>query len=162
MLQSTHIMKSVAKLDDDNTNILIHCDKHFSYILSLYFFSCRKRNLTKFSYTVNKKCNLVAELLPDIFKVILRILNHIVQKCTHNTLIVHSELIKNFSNGYRMHNIRLTRTPTLIFVSITCKVISFFNHFTVILRIFLYIFKKFIKAVVIIIRIYTLFLVYQL
>ena len=77
--KSSHIMKPVCELDNNNSDIARHGNEHLSDILRLLFFLGLERNLADFCYSVNKLRNRFAEFLSDFLNGELCILNRIVK-----------------------------------------------------------------------------------
>ena len=150
MLECSHIMESVGKFNNYHTHILIHGDEHFSYVFCLNFLFGGERNFAEFCNSVNKGCDLLAEICSDIIKRISCILYDIVKKRTDNTFVIHAEVKKNFCNGNGVHNIRLARASALIFMSVICKIVRLFDQVAVILRILFYFLKELAELIVIV------------
>ena len=61
-LDSTHIMETVSKFDDNNADVITHSDEHFSQVLCLLLFPVTVFDFCKFCETVNKQGNICTEL----------------------------------------------------------------------------------------------------
>ena len=106
-------MKSVGKLDNDNSDISRHCEKHFSDIFRLLFLFCLQRNFAYLGYALDKLRNRFAEFFFNFLICELCVLNGIVKNGGNYRCTVHSETCQNSRNAQRMHYIRLARKALL-------------------------------------------------
>ena len=91
-VDSSHIMKSVAKLDDNNANILRHRNKHFSDVFSLELFLRNVIDFSELCNSVNKHCYRFAEIALYVIYRKVGILDRIVKQSSCDRFRVHTEL----------------------------------------------------------------------
>ena len=91
--KGTHIMKSVAELDKDNTNILGHGQKHLTDVFHLCFFFILDIDVLQFSQTVHQHSYAFAEQAPQDVQIGLigTILYRVVQKGSTNGIRIKSQ-----------------------------------------------------------------------
>ena len=108
-------MQTVAELDEYNTYITVHSEKHFSDVLDMCLFLVGKLYLNDFCKTVDEHCHVAAKHLGKDIKVSLigAILYGIVQECRTNRVSVKTELSNYFSNCYRMAYVGLSTESVL-------------------------------------------------
>ena len=80
ILQRAHIMQTVGKFDDDNSQILCHSNENLSEVFRLRLFSVDKLKFVEFGYALDKFANLVAELLSKFVVSDGRIFQNVMQK----------------------------------------------------------------------------------
>ena len=61
IVQCPHVMQTVGQFDQNNTDILCHCQKHLTIVFCLNFFFCGVRQLTQFCNTVNQNGDFLTE-----------------------------------------------------------------------------------------------------
>ena len=132
--KSTHVVKSVTKLDEDNTNILVHGEKHLTNVLNMSLFLICHLNLNNLGKAVNKHSNVTAKHLRKYIKIsfICAILHGVMKKCRTNRIGIKTKLCNDCCNSHGMADIRLTAKAHLSLVELigiiiclgyTCKVI---------------------------------------
>ena len=81
-------MQAVSHLDHNDTDVFCHGHGHLLEVLSLRFVSTGK-NLAQFGNAVNDVRNRGTENFTQIGSAGFRVLNHIMQQCGHQRLMVH-------------------------------------------------------------------------
>ena len=84
-LQSSHVVKTVAYLNDDNTNVVTHREQQLLEVLGLCRSLFAEDTTTDLCKSVNNLCNLCTEDILDVFNGVVGILNNIVQQCGTDT-----------------------------------------------------------------------------
>ena len=136
--ESSEVVYSVSKLNDDNSYILRHGKKHFSYILCLLLLFGAQRHLAHFCKAVYYRGDFVAETLFNVFDCGVGILNNIVQKCGYYRIFIHAVIRKYLRHGYGVNYIGLTRKaelPVMLFPRPVESLVYFFE-FALIHRLF--------------------------
>ena len=72
-------MYAVCQLDDNDADILRHRHKHLADILRLLLLLGKDRHLAELCNSLNKVCNILAEILLNILFRHIRIFDNIVQ-----------------------------------------------------------------------------------
>ena len=99
VLKSTHIMKTVCKLDQNNTDILCHGKEHLAKALCLQlYFILGIGQLTDLSYPIYQKRNLRTKFSGDLITGHPGIFNSIVKKACYNGLLVQFQIRQNNGN----------------------------------------------------------------
>ena len=93
-MKSTHIVKSVCKLYDYNTDILAHCKKYLSDILGFLFVLSESFHLFQLCNAVYKHCNVSSEILLQFFQRARSILHNVMKKCSTDSVSIHAKLKK--------------------------------------------------------------------
>ena len=88
----SHVMQSVRKLDDNNTDIVGHGEEHLADIFRLRLRLCLRRHLCKLRHAVYKLGYLIAEIALYVGLRDIGILNRIVQQRRRHGLAVHAEI----------------------------------------------------------------------
>ena len=135
--KSTHIVKTVGKLDDYDAYVIAHSHKHTSQVFRLLFQSRFKIELAQFSYALNEGYYNAAESLTNLFRRNFSIFDYVVQKRGYDGIAVKSQINKNFSYGFRMNKIVFTRLSFLPLMRCLCKIVGFDNFFCVIFAVIL-------------------------
>ena len=133
--ESTHIMKSVAKLDEDNANILIHCKEHLTDILNMRLFLVGNLYGNNLRKTVNERRNILTEHFGNDLKAcfIRAVLHCIVQERGTNRVGIKPKLSNDNSHRNGMRYIRLTALTELSCVKLVSIQICLFYLFDIII-----------------------------
>ncbi len=123
-VKRSHIVQSVGKLYDDDTDILAHRHKYLANILRLLLLLCVQRHLTYFRNAVHHKGNVPAETLFNIFKRGFGVLNDVVQQRRADSIGVHMIIQQYARDGKRVGDILLARGAHLPVVSRVRKLVS--------------------------------------
>ncbi|MNZ74306.1 hypothetical protein D3C78_927530 [compost metagenome] len=91
-------MQTVSKLNNDNTDILRHSNKHFPIVLVLLLFLGLEFDSLKLGKPINQHRTIIAELAPDFLQGYRSIFNHIMKKRGNNRQNVHMHAYDDFSN----------------------------------------------------------------
>ena len=118
--KSTHVVKSVTKLDEDNTNILGHSKKHLTDILDMSFFLVRHLNLNNLSKAVYKHSDVTAKHLRKNIKIsfICAILHGVMKKCRTYRIGIKTKLGNDSCNSHGMADIGLSAKAHLSIVKL--------------------------------------------
>ena len=108
VLESTHIMETVAELDYHNSDVLRHSKKYLADILSLLFLTAEYRDLAEFCNTVNEVSNVLTEALFKVVEGSVCILNNIVKERRTDSVCIHAEFKEDICYCQRMYDISLT------------------------------------------------------
>ncbi len=117
-IEGPHVVESVRKLDDNDADILIHRQQHFSQVFRLKFLFGGKRHLAELGNAVHKRGNLAAEFRLQLGEGNVGILYRVVQKRGFNGLRVHAEIHQNIGDGNRVNDVRLPGIAKLCAVHI--------------------------------------------
>ena len=81
-LQGAHIMQSIAQLNENDANVLVHGKQHFAQVFDMRLFLVLDLERHDLGKTVNELCYILAEQLFDLLEVglISAILNRVMQK----------------------------------------------------------------------------------
>ena len=89
MAQSTHIVQTVSKLDDNNPYITGHCQQHFSQIFSLGVLSGFKCRLSQLGHTFYQLGNGFTKFGNHVTFGHFRVFDNVVQQTGHDAFIIH-------------------------------------------------------------------------
>ncbi len=136
VLERAHIVQTVRQLDQDDTDVLDHGQKHFAQILGLHLLlGLRlvrvvpgKLDLFELRHTVHQLCDIAAEGVGEVLLGIDRILHHVVQKPGCDRFLVHLQIRQNNGNVQRMNDVRLTALTLLPLVRLIGQLISLLDH----------------------------------
>jgi hypothetical protein len=107
-IEGLHVVKAVGQLDEDDTNVLDHCQHHLAKALGLGFRPAAELDLVELADAVDEPGNLRAELLLDLLERCLGVLDDVVQYRGCDCLRVHVHVRKLLRHGDRVRNIRFT------------------------------------------------------
>ena len=128
-------MQTVCQLDQDDTDVLGHSQKHFSQVFGLQFqLIGRIIQLTKLCDTVHQKSHLRSKLPGDLLVCHHGIFHHIMKDTGHNGLLIHLQICKYDAYTERVNNIRFSRFPQLSLMGVLRDLICFFDHTDIIRR----------------------------
>ena len=145
ILHRAHIMQTVSQLNQYNADISCHRQKHFAIVFNLAVFLGNIFDFTQLGNTVYQVCYYGTELLFDIVQLVIRILNHIVQKGCCQGFIVHLQSHKDADNANRMDDVRFTGFTCLRSMRFSCQLIGLTDKSYLLRRkIFFYTRKQFI------------------
>ena len=133
--KGTHIMEAVAKLDEYNSNVLVHRKKHFSYILNMRLFLVLDLHLHNFGKTVNKHSDSATKHLVKNIKVCLvrAVLHCIMKEGRTYRVCIKAKLGNNRCHLYRMRHISLatkTKLSLMHLVGIQKSLLNLLNIIT--------------------------------
>ena len=115
-IQRAHIVQAVGELNDNDPNILYHCQHHFAEIFGLRLGLGAEVDLGELADSVNQFGHFFTELLDQIFLQGWCVFDHIVQYCGNDAVGIHAHFAENSGHGDWMADIRLTGNATLPFV----------------------------------------------
>ena len=124
VLESTHIMETVAELDYHNSDVLRHSKKYLADILSLLFLTAEDRYLAQFGDAVNEHGNVLTEAFLEVIKSGWSVLNYVVQEGSADSICVHTELEQYICNSERVYDIVLTGGTLLSLMSLSGEFVS--------------------------------------
>ncbi len=128
-------MQTVRQLDQDDTDILGHGQKHLTQIFRLYLQLIRRiAQLPQLCNAIYQKSDLRAEDLRDLFVRHDRIFHNIVQDTCHDRLLIHLQICQNDRYAERMDDVRLPGLSELSFMGILGDLIGLFDHTDIIGR----------------------------
>ena len=131
-LERAHIVETVGKLDDNHSDILVHCNEHLSQVFRLMLLPRRISDFSELCHTVYERCNNCAETFNYFGQLYRCILNNVVQQRRNNALGIHTELNKYTRNRDGMHDVGLTGLARLLGVSSVRKQICILYDFHVV------------------------------
>ena len=138
IFERPHIVQPVGQLDDDDADILRHREEHLAQVLRLNLdLVDLVVDLAELCDAVNKKGDVVAELLADVLDRLRRILDDIVQYAGRDRLLVHLEVRKNNADIERMNDIRLAGFSLLVLVIAVRQAVGLVNQREVVRRMIL-------------------------
>ena len=108
ILHRAHIMQTVGQLNQYDADIACHRQKHFAVVFNLAVFLGNIFDFAQLGNTVYQICYYGAELLFDIFQLVIRILYHIMQEGSSQCFIIHLQSYKDADNANRMDDVRFT------------------------------------------------------
>ena len=145
ILHRTHIMQTVSQLNQYNADIARHRQKHFAVVFNLTVFLGNIFDFTQLGNTVYQIGNHGAELLFDIFQLVIRILYYIMQKGSCQCFVIHLQSHKDADNANRMDDVRFTGFTCLRSMCLSCQLIGLTDKSHLLRRkIFFYTRKQFI------------------
>ena len=137
MLKRAHIVKSVRKLDKNNSDILCHSKKHLTQVLRLHidlFLSLvthiavgMKLQSSQLCNTVNQERNIGSETLFYLLFGKYGIFNDVMKQARSYSLFVHFKICQNYGNTKRVNYIWFTRFSKLLLMSLSRFLIRLFN-----------------------------------
>ena len=92
-------MKTVSELDQNDTDVPRHCQRHFLKVFSLLLFRTVKIDLGELTHTIDKICDFLAKLSTNILFSHTCVFDDVVEKSRHDALVVHVHARKH--SGYR-------------------------------------------------------------
>src|SRR3984893_17284534 len=107
VLESTHIVKTVSQLDEDDSYVVHHGKQHLAYVFGLLLFA---RNITDLRYLgepINEMRDFFSEVLADGIEVHQRVFHDIVKKSGSNRHLVELHIRENVRHFQRVNQVRL-------------------------------------------------------
>ena len=145
ILHRAHIMQTVGQLNQYNADIACHRQKHFAVVFNLAVFLGNIFDFAQLGNTVYQICYYGAELLFDIFQLVIRILYYIMQEGSSQCFVIHLQSHKDADNANRMDDVRFTGFTCLRSVRLGCQLIGLTDKSYLLRRkIFFYTRKQFI------------------
>ena len=143
MLKSTHIMESVCKLNKDDSDILGHCKKHLTKVLSLHIKLFRsltcivrcKLQSSELGNSVNKKGYISSKTALYLFFCTYSIFNDIMKKPCCDGLFIHLKVSKDYGYAKRMNDIWFTRLAQLSLMGFSSMIVCLLNKGYIIRRV---------------------------
>ena len=128
-------MQSVGKLDNDNTDILCHGEKHLTHVFRLQIqLVALILQLSQLCHTINEKCHIVTEFCPDLICRHDRIFHNIMQKSCRDRLLIHFQICQYDCNTKRVDNVWLSGFSCLILMCIIRHLIGTLDQRNIITR----------------------------
>ena len=122
-LQCTHIMQTVANLDENDANVITHGEQQFLEVLGLCRCLLAEDSTRYLGQPVDNLRNLRAEHIADILDCIIGIFHHIVQQCRADAGRAKAHLLTgDLGYGDGMHDIWFARKTTHALMCLTGKV----------------------------------------
>ena len=135
VFQSSHIVQSVRKLNQDHPNILGHGKKHFTQIFRLHFQllihlirPAGKRQTFQLCDPVHQKRHIIAKLLLQILIRHDGIFHHIMKQSRYDRLFIQLQVRQDDRHIQGMNDVRLPRLAELILMRLRRHPVSLFNH----------------------------------
>ena len=144
-VKSPHIVKSVAELNENDSDILRHCKKHFSDILDMSFFLIDNVDILDFCQSVHQHGNIRTEKAAQLVKAGLftAVLNGIVQKCGTDRIRIETERKHDLRYGDRVDDVWVAAVSELSLVKGCGVFIGFVNFGNIVISAaFRQLFKK--------------------
>ena len=125
-IKGTHIVESVAQLDEDHADILGHGKEHLAQVLHLLLLLVGKGNLLQFGQTVHQHCHGIAEFMADDVKgdLVLAVLHRIVQKCGTDGVGIQLQSCHDLCHRNGVGDIGLSADAELSLMQLLCKLVS--------------------------------------
>ena len=124
VIQRTHIMQSVCKLNYYYPYILAHGKEYFTDIFSLLLVFCKCLDFFQLCNTVYEHRNVASELLLKHIQSTVGILHNVMQQCGAYSIRIHTQFDKDIRNSDRVSDIWLSRFSLLPLVILVCHLIS--------------------------------------
>ena len=125
--KGAHVVKTVGKLDEHHTNILVERADDLFEVLGLEALGIV--GLVEFGQPIDDDGHLVAKFLTDVVKGELGVLHNVVQQGTNNGSASQSDVLgSDGSHRDGMVDVRFSRTTSLFAVGIGGEVKSFLHH----------------------------------
>src|SRR5580692_7398231 len=105
MFQSAHVVEAVGQLDEHNTHVGDHGEKHLADVLCLAILAVGELDLVDFGDAFNDVGNLIAEGLFNLFVGGGGVFNGIVQQAGGDGRGVELHLGQNFCDIERMNDV---------------------------------------------------------
>ena len=123
--QGTHVVQTVANLDEDDTDVLAHGQQQLLEVLCLCGSLFTKDATADFCQSVYYLCYLGTEDVGQVFASIVSILHHIVQQGCADARRAQSNFLAGYlCNGNGVHDVWLARQSANPFMGLSCKVES--------------------------------------
>ena len=118
--EGTHIVETVAQLDEYNADIARHGKKHLAQVLDMLLFLILERDVHQFGKSVDKHRNITAELGFYLLKAHLAaaVLHRIVQQRRTDGIGIKAERDRYLRDRYRVKNIFFTARAKLSLVQL--------------------------------------------
>jgi len=113
MLQCSHVVQAVCKLDHDDANVVHHRQHHLAQVLGLLLFARSEINLADLRNTFDDVRDLLAEFHADIGDGDRRVLDGVMQQAGSDRNRVHAHFGQDAGHLQRMHKVRLARGAAL-------------------------------------------------
>ena len=122
-------MKTVRKLNDDNTDILCHRYEHLTKVLGLHLnLISIQVQLSQLCNTIHKKRHIRVELFGNLIQSHSCIFNNIMKKTCNYGFFIHLKVGKYYGNTNRVNDIRFTRFTLLVFMLFFCDPVGLLHH----------------------------------
>ena len=103
------IVEAVCQLDQNYSNITRHGDDHLAN--GFRFRVITQLDLVELCHAVDEERNLITELPSHVVEGVIRVLDRVVQKRCRDRDRSDAEVDEHFSDGERVGDVRLPRTP---------------------------------------------------
>ena len=113
-----HIVQSVAEFDENNADVLVHGEKHFTDVLDVLLFFIPHLQKFNFRDAVHEQCHLIAEHAFDLLQIRLigAILYRIVEEGGADRIRIQIKAQYNGCHRHGMADIWLTALTELPFM----------------------------------------------
>ena len=122
-LHRAHIVQTVGQLNQNDADIARHRQEHLAIVLNLAVLLRDIFNFAQLRNTVNQICYDSAKLLLNIFELIIRIFDYVMQKGSCQRFFVHLQADKNTHHANRVNDIRLAGLALLFSVRLRRQLI---------------------------------------
>ena len=131
MLEGAHIVETVGKLDQQDSNIRRHGDQHLAEIFSLSFPNRSKFDLRDLREAFDDKSDLLAENSLDLLAGGQGVLEGVVEQRRRDGHVVHSQITEDARHLQGMNEIGLSGQPLLPLVHLRREDIGLLHQFEV-------------------------------
>ena len=134
--QCAHIVEAVGQFDQNDADILGHCQEHLSQISCLFFllYLCfvfivaGESEFFQFGDAVHKECHVGPEQFLDLFFGHDRVFHYIVKKTRRNSLFIKFQIRKDQSHVKRVNDVGLAGFALLPFVGLSGNLVAFLDQ----------------------------------
>ena len=125
--QRTHVVQTVGKFNDDDTNVLGHGEEHLAQREGLFLVHAVDFDVGELGHAIDELGHRIAEQAGNIGERGLGILDGIVQQRGAHHIAVHLEIGQNDGNLDGMVNVHLARAALLVAVLLGGKAVGLLN-----------------------------------
>ena len=125
--QRTHVVQTVGKFNDDDTNVLGHGEEHLAQREGLFLVHAVDFDVGELGHAIDELSNGFAKQAGNIGERGLGILDGIVQQRGTHHIAVHLEIGQNDGNLDGMVNVHLARAALLVAVLLGGKAVGLLN-----------------------------------
>ena len=126
--EGAHVVETVAEFDQDDADILGHCQEHLADVLRVLLLRTQRRELAQLGDAVHQVRHLLAEALGKFLRSDARVFRHVMQQGCSECRCVKAEVGKDERRLRWMCDIRLTRGAQLIAVCGHSEIEGVSNH----------------------------------
>src|SRR5206468_3526200 len=116
--ERSHVVESVAELDDHDAQVVGHREEHLSDVLGLMLVARLAGKARQLRDAVDETADLLAELAPHVLDGLRGVLGHVMQERRRDRRRIHAELRDEHRDRGRVRDVRLAGHALLAFVGL--------------------------------------------